>query len=36
MCILKINEKKIGQFLIPLKNGCLTHVDPKLYTKCPF
>jgi hypothetical protein len=26
----------LNNYLIPLKNGHLTRVDPKLYTKCPF
>jgi len=40
MYILKnkitIGDKKIGWTIIQylLKNGCLMHVDPKLYTKC--
>jgi hypothetical protein len=36
--ILDINrtiKNMLDNYLIPLKNGCLTHVDPKLYTKCP-
>ncbi len=29
-------KNRLDNYLItPPKNGCLTHVDPKLYTKCP-
>jgi hypothetical protein len=32
----KVIINKLNNYLIPLKNDHLTHVDPKLYTKCPF
>ncbi len=41
-CLLKNNNNRaiinrLDNYLIPppLKNGCLKHVDLKLYTKCP-
>jgi hypothetical protein len=28
-------KKMLNNYLIPPKNGCLIHIDPKLYIKCP-
>jgi hypothetical protein len=28
-------KNKLNNYLIPLQNDRLTHVNPKLYTKCP-
>jgi hypothetical protein len=28
-------KNRLDNYLIPPKNGCLTHVDPKFYIKCP-
>ncbi len=34
--INKMIKNRLDNYLItPPKNGCLTHVDLKLYTKCP-
>jgi hypothetical protein len=29
-------KNRLNNYLIPLKNGRLTYINPKLYTKCPF
>jgi hypothetical protein len=31
----KVIRNRLDNYLIPFKNGCLTHVNPKLYIKCP-